>query len=79
MNSTPTILLKNTCAGIMELNIFKLPVRVLAIRDSEGDGEHLELVFGEVDEKAKKARGTPIKPDRVYGTLPTMAEKEKSE
>ena len=79
MNSTPTILLKNTCAGIMELNIFKIPVRVLAIRDSEGDGEHLELVFGDVDDEAKNARGTPIKPNRVYGTLPKRAKGEKSE
>lgn len=77
MNSTPTTLLRNTCAGIMKLNIFKLPVRVLAIRDDEGDGEHLELVFGNVDKK--DARGTPIKPNRVYGTLPKMAKGEKSE
>ena len=77
MNSTPTTLLKNTCAGIMELKIFKLPVRVLAVRDGEEDGEHLELVFGNVDQKY--ARGTPIQPNRVYGTLPKMADKEKSD
>lgn len=77
MNSTPTTLLKNTCAGIMELNVFKIPVRVLAIRDDEGDGEHLELVFGNVEEK--DVRGTPIKPNRVYGTLPKMAKEDKSE
>ena len=47
MNSTPTAAFRNTCAGITELNIFKLPVRVLAFRDAEGDGEHLELVFWE--------------------------------
>ena len=69
MNSTPTTLLRNTCAGIMELNIYKLPVCVLAVRDSEeGDGEHLELVFGDVDER--DIRGTPIEPNGVYGTLP---------
>lgn len=77
MNSTPTILLRNTCVGIMELNIYKLPVRVLAIRDTEGDGEHLELVFGNVNEK--DARGTPIKPNRVYGTLPKILKEEKKE
>ena len=78
VNSTPTTLLKNTCAGILELNIFKLPVRVLAFRDDEaGDGEHLELVFGDVDEK--EVRGTAIKPNRVYGTLPKMAKREKGE
>lgn len=77
MNSTPTVLLKNTCAGIMELNIFKLPVRVLAMRDGDGDGEHLELVFGNVDEK--DVNGTPIQPNRVYGTLPKMAKGEESD
>ena len=77
MNSTPTTFLKNTCAGIIELNIFKLPVRVVAIRDDEGDGEHLELVFGNVDEKDVK--GTPIKPNRVYGTLPKIAKVKKNE
>lgn len=63
MNSTLITLLKNTCAGIMELNIFKLSIRVLAIRDDEGDSEHLKLVFGNVDEK--DTTGTPIKPNRV--------------
>ena len=77
MNSNPTTLLKNTCAGIMELDIFKLPVRVLAVRDDEGDGEHLELVFGNVDEK--DAPGTAIKPNRVYGTLPNMAKRKKND
>ena len=61
----------------MELNVFKLPVRVLAIGDGEADGEHLGLVFGNVNEK--NVRGTPIQPNRVYGTLPEMAQKEKSE
>ena len=77
MVSTPTTLLKNTCAGIMELSIFMLPVGVIAIRDDEEDGEHLELVFGNLDEK--DVRGTPIKPNRVYGTLPKTASKYKSD
>ena len=29
-----------------------MPVHVLAMRDEEGDGEHLELVFGSVDEQS---------------------------
>ena len=70
MNSTPTATLRNTCAGITELNIFKLPVRVLAFRDAEDDGEHLELVFGKMDEKTLKS-GT-IKANRAYGTMPNM-------
>ena len=62
---------------VSELNIFKLPVRVIAIRDDEGDGEHLELVFGNLD--SEDTRGTPIQPNRVYGTLPEMVKVEKSE
>lgn len=75
MNSTPTAALRNTCAGITELNIFKLPVRVLAFRDAEGDGEHLELVFGNLDEKALENK--TIKANRVYGTMPTVTAHEK--
>ena len=75
MNSTPTAALRNTCAGITELNIFKLPVRVLAFRDEEGDGEHLELVFGNQDEKTVENK--IIKANRVYGTMPAMKAREK--
>ena len=70
MNSTPTTALRNTCAGISEIRIFKLPVRILAMRDLEGEGEHLELVFGDVD--AEKAKEMSIKPNRKYGTLPAI-------
>ena len=78
VNSTPSALLRNTCAGITELSIFKIPVRVLAVRDNESsDGEHLELVFGELDEKAIQHQ--VIKHNRVYGTMPLLAaEKEKT-
>ena len=75
MNSTPTTALRNTCAGITELNIYKLPVRVLAFRDEEGDGEHLELVFGDLDEKTLENK--TIKANRVYGTMPTVKGHEK--
>ena len=75
MNSTPTAALRNTCAGITELNIFKLPVRVLAFRDAEGDGEHLELVFGDQDEKTLESR--TIKANRAYGTMPNMDAHDK--
>ncbi|KAL8636072.1 MAG: hypothetical protein Q9228_006493, partial [Teloschistes exilis] len=47
VNSRPTSALRNTCAGISEFHIFKLPVHILVSRDDEGEGEHLELVFGE--------------------------------
>ena len=75
MNSTPTVLLRNTCAGITELNIFKLPVRVLAFADAEGDGEHLELVFGNLDEKMLESK--TIKANRVYNTIPVIKAREK--
>lgn len=45
------------------------------MRDEEGDGEHLELVFGSVDEKSVEHR--VIKPNRVYGTMPSMKPREK--
>lgn len=64
MNSTPTKALRNTCAGIKELHIFQLPVRVFAMADQEGDGEHLELVFGD------ETDGDLIKANRKYGTMP---------
>ncbi|KAL8754912.1 MAG: hypothetical protein Q9184_004957 [Pyrenodesmia sp. 2 TL-2023] len=68
MNSSPTAALRNTCAGITELHIFKLPVRILVSKDEEGEGEHLELVFGTVDDEKMSER--TIKANRTYGTLP---------
>ena len=76
VNSTPSTLLRNTCAGITELNIFKTPVRVLVFRDNENsDGEHLEMVFGDLDEKAIQHQ--VIKENRVYGTMPFLALKRR--
>ena len=76
VNSTPTALLRNTCAGITELSIFKTPVRVLAFRDNEhSDGEHLELVFGDLDEKSIQHQ--VIKENRVYGTMPAVVLKRR--
>lgn len=70
MNSAPTTALRNTCAGINEMHIFKLPVRILTRRDAEGDGEHLELVFGNVDKDEVEER--TIKANRKYGTMGSM-------
>lgn len=50
------------------MHIFKLPVRILVSKDEEGEGEHLELVFGKVDEEKMEER--TIKSNRAYGTLP---------
>lgn len=71
MNSTSTTALRNTCAGISELKVFKLPVRVLTTRDEEGEGEHLELVYGSMGEKSLQNR--TIKKNRVYGTMSAHA------
>ena len=70
MNSSPTSALRNTCAGITELHIFKLPVRVLVRNDVDGEGEHLEMVFGEVEQGLTDKH--TIKANRAYGTMPLM-------
>ena len=69
MNSTPTAALRNTCAGITELSIFKIPIRILVKNDVEGEGEHLELSFGDSEKRDPGARDT-IKMNRAYGTMP---------
>ena len=76
MNSTPTTALRNTCAGITKFHIFKLPVRILTRRDDEGDGEHLELVFGSVKEDEVEVR--TIKTNRNYGTMPSLRKRTKA-
>ena len=79
MNSIPSAALRNTCAGISELHIFKLPVRILVDKDEEGEGEHLQLVFGHVEEK-EKMEERKIKANRTYGTmLKTFEEERKKE
>ncbi|KAL8917164.1 MAG: hypothetical protein Q9208_008133, partial [Pyrenodesmia sp. 3 TL-2023] len=74
VNSSPTTALRNTCAGIAELHIFKLPVRILARTDEEDESEHLELVFGNVD-KEKTGMNT-IKPNCTYGTMLRTRERD---
>ena len=75
INSQPTPLLRNTCAGIVKLYIFKTRVRILAKNDEEGDGEHLELVFGNVSEQDIE-RGI-VKLNRKYGTMPLANKKHR--
>ena len=65
MNSTPTSLLRNTSAGVEDAKIYKLPARIFARPDDTGEGEHLELVLGEQDEKTVEQR--TLKVNRVYG------------
>ena len=75
MNSMPTTYLRNTCGGISEMHIFKLPVRILAAKDEEGEGEHLELVFGEIPD-GKECKQSSIEPNRAYGTMTKVNRKQ---
>ncbi|KAI4269455.1 MAG: hypothetical protein LQ337_007268 [Flavoplaca oasis] len=68
VNSSPTIQLRNTCAGITQMGVFQLPIRILTSKDAGGEDEdHLELIFGAVNGTvAKKCR---IQENREYGTM----------
>ena len=68
-NSTLMAALRNMCAGITELHIFQLPVRVLAKRKELGDREHLELVFGDISGEGKD--GKLVQVNRAYETMPS--------
>lgn len=74
MNSTPTRLLQNTCAGITSARTFQTRVRVLASDNGNGNGkdEHLELVFGDVP----NAKHSLIVENQEYGRL-SIVEEEK--
>ncbi|KAL8711693.1 MAG: hypothetical protein Q9220_003864 [cf. Caloplaca sp. 1 TL-2023] len=67
VNSSPTLHLRNTCAGVAQMGVFQLPVRILTSRNATDDGDHLELVFGSVDKlTAKRCR---IQENHDYGTM----------
>jgi hypothetical protein len=64
MNSPLTEDLQSTCASIGKIGIFRIPVRILT-----ASGEHLELVFGDVEQKV--AARNRIVANKKYGTLKT--------
>ncbi|KAL8790894.1 MAG: hypothetical protein Q9213_000319 [Squamulea squamosa] len=67
VNSSPTIQLRNTCAGITQMSVFHLPIRILTSKDAGEDEDHLELIFGSVDDLvAKRCR---IQENHDYGTM----------
>ena len=70
MNSARTRSLQNTCGGIQEMQTFKTPIRVLVRRDADGEGEHLELVFGENADEPADGEDI-IKANRAYGRVPS--------
>lgn len=62
MNSRPTEILQNTCAGIIGRKALKTPVRVLATTKG-----HLELVFGEI--KDPNVPNSKLVMNEKYGRL----------
>ncbi|KAL8947621.1 MAG: hypothetical protein Q9222_006119 [Ikaeria aurantiellina] len=67
VNSSPSIQLRNTCAGVAQMGVFQLPVRILTSRNATDDGDHLELVFGGVDQSTVKRYR--IQENHDYGTM----------
>lgn len=72
MNSSPTKILQNTCAGIIGSTALKTPVRVLATTQG-----HLELVFGEL--KDPNAQASSLVMNEKYGKLDCENENEDKE
>lgn len=62
MNSSPTKILQNTCAGIVGRQALKTTVRVMATTPG-----HLELVFGEIEDPNLQA-SEPVMNEK-YGKL----------
>jgi hypothetical protein len=80
MNSPPTEELRNTCAGIEKIGIFRIPVRILTAGDNAGVAEtevphqdvsgnagHLGLLFGDMEPKV--AAKNRIVENKKYGAL----------
>ncbi|KAI4112608.1 MAG: hypothetical protein LQ345_006272 [Seirophora villosa] len=67
VNSAPSMRVRNTCAGIQQMGVFRLPVRVLTRQATDGEEDHLGLVFGVVDEAT--ARRCRVQENRDYGTM----------
>lgn len=72
MNSSPTEILQNTCAGIIGRKALKTPVRVLATNKG-----HLELVFGEP--KDPNAPNSKLVMNEKYGRLAGDIDEEHEE
>lgn len=62
MNSSPTKILQNTCAGIMGRKALKTSVKVVATTPG-----HLELVFGQVNDPL--AQISKLEMNQEYGKL----------
>ncbi|KAI4247145.1 MAG: hypothetical protein LQ352_006212 [Teloschistes flavicans] len=73
VNSSSTTQLRNTCAGITQMCVFRTPIRILTSKDFNDEDDHLELVFGDVDESM--ARRCRIQENHEYGTMPRQVQK----
>ena len=67
VNSSPTVHLRNTCAGITQMSAFRLPVRILTSKDPLQDQDHLELVFGGGEDPVPQQ--CRIEENKEYGTM----------
>lgn len=72
MNSSPTDILQNTCAGIVGRKALKTSVKVLATTPG-----HLELVFGEF--KGPNAHNSQLVMNEKYGKLTGAKDYEDEE
>lgn len=69
MNSSPTQILQNTCAGIIGRRTLMSPVRVLVKEPG-----HLELVFGIVSKDKITQDGSKLVVNQQYGKLTAVAD-----
>ena len=68
INSSPTQSLHNTCSGIYGTRPFRTMVRIVATAPESGrSSDHLELVFDEGSEGAKRSPRVRVKFDEEYG------------
>ncbi|KAH0561987.1 hypothetical protein GP486_003306 [Trichoglossum hirsutum] len=74
LNSRPSAILQNTCAGISGLKTMKAHVRIVATKGTENGEDHLEMQFSSPgDEKgpllSPGALGGKVEVNKAYGTL----------
>lgn len=74
MNSKPTTMIRNTCAGVLSTANYSAPIRILESNGNDDDDDpmgmmdHLEIVFGNDDvDKEKKKNDRGFKADKFYG------------
>lgn len=71
MNSSPTEILQNTCAGVVGRKAYETRVRVLKTND-----KHLELVFGDI--KDPNADVSKLVMNEMYGSVVIGKDEDKT-